>query len=878
VNIFAQRLQLQERLTTEIGKALQDCLEPLGVAVMMECRHMCMEMRGVQTTGASTRTQFRCGHFSSPRYWTEFESAVHGDKNSRMPPTATPQTLATTKSTVSCVDPKANDTIGELPSATSMDTSRVATEADNYRLYQSCATNEVEVMTKIIVDFMRGPSLGQKPGLSVLDIGAGNGRLIETIGSKRSIEAYRAFEENGSLSEELKQVVSKLGLNQESCVVLTKTFSEETSIQEAGGQADIVLLSHCLYYSSSKQSFVHHAIKFVAPGGMLFIFHRWNPGETLDSLSSALYDASVLHHMHVFDVLLNLKHLSKEERIRVSKYTNINLSHQCDSTTAMHGCLAIECFSDDTMTNTSISRKVSYEARRKNPHAIVTPGTLTGIQSCLRAAALGTLGSHQVCVVGGGHSANCYADNAIVIDMKRWDHVVVDSLTETVRVGGGATIGAITVECEKYGLVVPLGDRPSVGMGLVLQGGINHLMRWRGLACDNILRVEYVAPSGELQVASSAEELFRFRGAGPSFGVVHEITMKAYKLGEILAQTTDYLLVHHVDLSQVMLRYSEIATNLPDSLCLDGFLYWPSHEALAFATASFDTDGENGPSNIPGIADILPTDFYSSKIQDEPTWCKLSDLFDRELYMTERFHLRNAAVPGEVLPAKLRSLKRCLLFATLDGACGSGLSEIVRSAPTKWAYIHFLHGGGAAGAVEPSESAFGCRNWAFAAVITGRYPDGNQALEMATVCWLNKAVETVMPYAAGVYGADLGPTDYQLAQHAFGDNTRRLALLKRLHDPLNVLSSCCPLLTEERAANILNPSPYKGPRVVIIICGRRFAGKDWLAEAVQKSLARLLGKNGSSKVSIASLSDATKRMYAAENPGVDAARLIHDRQ
>lgn len=711
-----------------------------------------------------------------------------------------------------------------------------------------------------------------------MDIGAGNGRLIESLVSKRHVEAYRAFEENVSLGEELKEVVSKLGLNQESCAVFTKKFSAETSIHEAGGQADIVLLSHCLYYSSSKESFVHHALKFVAPGGMLFIFHRWNPGETLDALSSALYDARVIHHMRVFDVTLNLKHLSQGERKRVSTYTKINASHQCDSTTARHGCLAIESFSDDTMTTTSISRKVSYEARRKNPLRIVTPGTVSGIQSCLRAAALGALGSHQLSVVGGGHSAHCYADRAIVIDMQLWDHVVVDESTETVRVGGGATIGAITTECEKYGLVVPLGDRPSVGMGLVLQGGLNHLMRCHGLACDNILRVEYVAPSGELLVASSAEELFPFRGAGSSFGVVHEITLKAHRLGFILTHSTDYLLVHQADPSRVMSRYSDIATNLPVSLCLDGFLYWSSYDQLAFATSSFDTDEQNGPSNIPGITDILPTDCYSRNIQEEPTWCKPSDLFDRELYMTERFHPSQAAVPGELLPAKLRSIKRCILFPPLDGISGSYLFEIVRSAPTKWAYIHFLHGGGAAGAVEPSGSAFGCRNWAFAAVITGRYPEGDQALETATVRWIDEAVEKLMPYAVGVYGADLGPTDYKLAQKAFGDNAKRLGILKRIHDPLNVLSCCCPLLPDDRDTWLSNHSPCKGARVVIVLCGRRFAGKDWLAEAVQESLARLLGQNGHSKVSIARLSDATKRLYAAENPGVEAERLIHDRK
>lgn len=56
VNVFAKRLQVQERLTNEIANALQDILKPRGIAVRIQCRHMCMESRGVGITGSSTVT------------------------------------------------------------------------------------------------------------------------------------------------------------------------------------------------------------------------------------------------------------------------------------------------------------------------------------------------------------------------------------------------------------------------------------------------------------------------------------------------------------------------------------------------------------------------------------------------------------------------------------------------------------------------------------------------------------------------------------------------------------------------------------------------------------------------------------------------------
>ena len=55
-NVFARRLQVQERLTDQIAQALQDHLNPKGVGVVVRCRHMCMESRGVKIHGAETVT------------------------------------------------------------------------------------------------------------------------------------------------------------------------------------------------------------------------------------------------------------------------------------------------------------------------------------------------------------------------------------------------------------------------------------------------------------------------------------------------------------------------------------------------------------------------------------------------------------------------------------------------------------------------------------------------------------------------------------------------------------------------------------------------------------------------------------------------------
>lgn len=65
VDIFAKRLQVQERLTNQIADALNQHLTPLGVGVIIKCRHLCMESRGIQRQGVHTTTSALRGAFKN---------------------------------------------------------------------------------------------------------------------------------------------------------------------------------------------------------------------------------------------------------------------------------------------------------------------------------------------------------------------------------------------------------------------------------------------------------------------------------------------------------------------------------------------------------------------------------------------------------------------------------------------------------------------------------------------------------------------------------------------------------------------------------------------------------------------------------------------
>ncbi|MEP6700819.1 MAG: GTP cyclohydrolase I FolE [Bacteroidota bacterium] len=79
VDVYARRLQVQERLTVEIMNAIKETLNPLGVAVVIEAKHLCMMMRGVQKQNSSTTTSAFDGEFQKNSSRSEFLKLISTD-------------------------------------------------------------------------------------------------------------------------------------------------------------------------------------------------------------------------------------------------------------------------------------------------------------------------------------------------------------------------------------------------------------------------------------------------------------------------------------------------------------------------------------------------------------------------------------------------------------------------------------------------------------------------------------------------------------------------------------------------------------------------------------------------------------------------------
>ena len=79
VDIYSHRLQVQERLTQQIKDCIDETLHPLGVMVVIEAKHMCMQMRGVEKQNSITTTSDFCGAFNQAKTREEFLNLLRGE-------------------------------------------------------------------------------------------------------------------------------------------------------------------------------------------------------------------------------------------------------------------------------------------------------------------------------------------------------------------------------------------------------------------------------------------------------------------------------------------------------------------------------------------------------------------------------------------------------------------------------------------------------------------------------------------------------------------------------------------------------------------------------------------------------------------------------
>ncbi|KAK9421797.1 putative Phosphomevalonate kinase [Seiridium unicorne] len=670
---------------------------------------------------------------------------------------------------------------------------------------------------------------------------------------------------------------------------------------------DIILFCHSMYGMNPKHRFIETTLEMLVErpeGGMVVVFHREGSLHLNDSAShrTASFPTGIISVMDEDEVLDSfasfvagfiVENVAADETIRV-KWRNIcrDLGRREE---AYPNCLLFSspevmvAFNQHATTLPKLAAQMPLEKGRKTvknpvarlhrPASVVKPTEVRHIQECIRWALKHEIG---LTVVSGAHSGHCLWHNVVSVDMGAFNQVHIFKAEENrgnsdydsnalVVAEAGCNTGDIIRKTMAVGVTVPLGARPSVGAGLWLQGGIGHLARLHGLSCDSIIGAVMVSvgcgqifcighvpiqrqPAGAVRPENENDLLWAIRGAGTNFGIVVSVTFKAYTAPTYAIQ--NWMVPLGTD-TEARLRLSDfgkfVAGKLPRNCSADAYLFWDNGQ-LQLGVSMFKCSTTGLTIETPSSVDTVlgPPDTF--------TTVDGMGLFETELYIS--------GMHGGHGGGKTSSFKRCLFLKNISGGNIVGiLVAAVRTRPSPFCYLHLLQGGGAISDVAADATAFGCRDWDFACVITGVWPRGQDGTETAraAVHWVYNVVGDLLPLSSGAYGADLGPDprDKALAAIAFGPNRPRLARLKHNLDREKVLSYTCQL-----------PEAPMGPRLIVLVTGDSCAGKDYCS-----SIWALIFTNHAPErlaARVISISDTTKKEYATAF-GADLERLLWDR-
>ena len=385
-----------------------------------------------------------------------------------------------------------------------------------------------------------------------------------------------------------------------------------------------------------------------------------------------------------------------------------------------------------------------------------------------------------ISVRGGGHNVagSAVCEGGLVIDLAQMKEVQVDTAQQTVRAGGGTTIGDLDRATQAHGLAVPMGVVTATGIaGLTLGGGLGWLRRKYGLSCDNLIAAEVVTADGAAIQASeneNADLLWGLRGGGGNFGIVTRFQFRAYPVGP---EVFIAFAIHPYEHARAALEfYRTWASSAPDEISSFAILW----HAPAIEEIPTSAHGQpivvflamHSGTPVEGERALQPLRDHGSPLADLSgmmPYLEVQQFFDAD-YPAGEMHYY---------------WKSQYLTALSDEVIDK-LMALNLESPSHHSTIDLWQLGGAMRRIGPEATAFGDRSAPFLVGIEANWEDAG--LDAANIAWARKVSKTLEPYATGAQYMNfpgLYEDGEQMVRNSFGGNYARLVELKNKFDPKN---------------------------------------------------------------------------------------------
>jgi FAD binding domain/Berberine and berberine like len=380
----------------------------------------------------------------------------------------------------------------------------------------------------------------------------------------------------------------------------------------------------------------------------------------------------------------------------------------------------------------------------------------------------------------GGHSYGGYSTTSagVVVDVTRMNKIHVSGGKATV--GAGARLIDVYAGLAKHGLTIPAGSCPSVGIaGLTLGGGVGFAGRKLGLTSDNLVELSLVSARGKLLACGPREHADLYwacrGGGGGNFGIATSFRFRTHPAPDVAYYEITW---PWSDAGAVVRAWQEFAPHAPDDLFSTLFMATTAPKdgtrkpVVSSGGQFFGTEAELHSLIASLAATGTPTRVTVgtlSYLDAVLHWAGCHPFNQCHAVRRFRFKGKSDYVNAPLSKEAIATLLRALEANQADGSLGRG--ELILDAY-----------GGAINRVPKAETAFVHRSSLFSiqhfSTWTGKGTED--------VRWLRDLYAAMRPYVSGFAYQNYLDPDLHSWKHAYyGSNLRRLAHVKRTHDPHN---------------------------------------------------------------------------------------------
>jgi FAD/FMN-containing dehydrogenase len=420
------------------------------------------------------------------------------------------------------------------------------------------------------------------------------------------------------------------------------------------------------------------------------------------------------------------------------------------------------------------TKKVWNAAVDKTPAAIVVCESEQDVVASVQFANEKQL---SISIRGGGHHVGGFAvcEGGLMIDLSQMRKVTVDEARQVAFVEGGATLGDIDIETQKFGLAVPTGTVSETGVaGLALSGGLGYLRGKYGLTCDNIVGARVVTADGsaiDVSAQSHPDLFWAIRGGGGNFGIVTKFEFALHKVGpEVFALDIMY---DFADAKEILQKVQSNLANAPDeavSINLTAAVLPPAPflpEFLHFKKVLMVLGVYTGDTKE-GVAVLQPLRELAKPIVDQSGAVPFAE-YQKKL--------------DPMVPSHVRVYGTSLYFDELTDEVVDQLLYKIENAPAPSSLVQLWALGGQMNRVSATATPFAIRNAKFVLLVDIMAMAGDD-----DVCkqWVDSVYGGLLPFShkKASYLNGIGEKD-DAATNAYQENYQRLLEIKKQYDPEN---------------------------------------------------------------------------------------------